>query len=367
MKTNYSFRRNVISRYIELNGQELTAKDFNSIYLQARKAVGDSLTFDLCDRLINSDMTPDYNPLTEFFHRNAYNYEVGNIEKLIDCIRTDNSFDIDVYVLKWLVGIVSAAHGKHSPLLLVMTGGQGSGKTEFFRRLLPPDLHKYYAESKLDAGKDDELLMTQKLLIMDDEMGGKSKQEAKRLKELTSKQTFSLREPYGRNNVDLQRLAVLCGTTNDVQVLSDPTGNRRIIPINVLSINHSMYNSIDKTKLFAEAYQYYISGFDWQLTKEEVQQLNANSSEFEEVFAEKELVLEYFTNSDPTGMPGEVVRQRRSLTWIASWLYERSKHRIDKRKLKLAMENVGYEYKAYKIGGQSIRGFEFAIKQNATS
>ena len=57
--------------------------------------------------------------------------------------------------------------------------------------MLPKELRSYYAESKLDAGKDDEILMTQKLLIMDDEMGGKSKKEVKRLKELTSKQTYS--------------------------------------------------------------------------------------------------------------------------------------------------------------------------------
>ena len=359
LKTNYAFRRNVISRYIELNGVELTAKDLNTIYLQARKAVGDSLTFDLCDRLINSDLTPDYNPLTEFFQRHGYKYKEGTIAKLISCIRTDNSYDVGIYILKWLVGIVSAAHGKHSPLLLVLTGGQGSCKTEFFRRLLPPELQKYYAESKLDAGKDDELLMTQKLLIMDDEMGGKSKQEAKRLKELTSKQTFSLREPYGRNNVDLQRMAVLCGTTNDIQVLSDPTGNRRIIPINVLSINHEMYNSINKAELFAEAYQFFIKDYDWRLTKEEVKELNGSTSEFEEVFAEKELVIEYFRKAE---VEDELDKHRRSLTWIASWLYERTKHRIDKRKLKLAMEQLGYEYKKYRIADSTLWGFEFIIK-----
>ncbi len=100
--------------------------------------------------------------------------------------------------------------------MLVLCGPrQGTGKTEFFRRILPPELIRYYAESKLDAGKDDEILMTQKLLIMDDEMGGKNKKEDKRLKELISKQTFSLREPYGRHNVELNRISVLCGTTND--------------------------------------------------------------------------------------------------------------------------------------------------------
>jgi len=59
--------------------------------------------------------------------------------------------------------------------------------TAELRRLLPKPLANYYAESKLDGGKDDDILLTKKLIIMDDEFGGKSKFEAKRFKELTSK------------------------------------------------------------------------------------------------------------------------------------------------------------------------------------
>ena len=134
--------------------------------------------------------------------------------------------------------------------VLALTGGQNTGKTEWFRRLLPPKIKKYYAESKLDSGKDDELLMCQKLIVMDDEMGGKSKQDEKRFKELTSKQVFSLRAPYARANEDFNRLALLCGTSNDPQIVNDPTGNTRILPIEVDFINHSEYNEIDKEELF---------------------------------------------------------------------------------------------------------------------
>lgn len=43
--------------------------------------------------------------------------------------------------------------------------------------------------------------MTKKLIILDDEFGGKSKQDAKRLKELSSKQWFNLRRRiFGRTS-----------------------------------------------------------------------------------------------------------------------------------------------------------------------
>ena len=67
--------------------------------------------------------------------------------------------------------------GDYSLAILVLCGDQGIGKTNFFRNLLPAELRSYYGESKLDAGKDDEILMCKKIILCDDEFGGKSKQE----------------------------------------------------------------------------------------------------------------------------------------------------------------------------------------------
>ena len=160
--------------------------------------------------------------------------------------------------------------------------------------MLPNYLKKYYAESKLDAGKDDDLLMCQKLIVMDDEMGGKSKQDEKRFKELTSKAVFSLRAPYGKGNEDFKRLAVLCGTSNDPEIINDPTGNTRILPIEVLSIDHELYNSIDKDELFMEAYRAYESGEVWQLTSGEITELNTVGQDFESSAIERELIMKFF-------------------------------------------------------------------------
>jgi predicted P-loop ATPase len=125
-------------------------------------------------------------------------------------------------------------------------------------------------------------------------MGGKSKKENKRLKELTSKQIFSLRAPYGKHNIDIRRLAVLCGTTNDNEILNDPTGNRRIIPVHVVSINHKDYNAVDKTALFMEAYHLWAVGFDWKLNRHDIDYLNKDAHDFEVTSLEGELITKYF-------------------------------------------------------------------------
>jgi predicted P-loop ATPase len=167
---------------------------------------------------------------------------------------------------------------------------QGTGKTHWFRYLLPKRLRYLYAESKMDAGKDDEILMTSKLIINDDEYGGKSKREEKRMKELTSKEFINVREPYGRVSTDLKRLAVFCGTSNEMQILSDPTGNRRIIPVHIIDIDHDLYNKCDKTQLWRELFCMFQMGANFKLLGEDIKKLNAATENYKLSTPEDDLI-----------------------------------------------------------------------------
>lgn len=298
IRQNYDLQRNEISRYVENHGVPMKQKDYNTIFIKGKKVIP-KISYELVDRLINSDFIVEYNPFKKFIEENNDLNPTGHIAKLFSSIDTDNPEYLLKFGTKWLVSIIASIYGEHSPLMLVLCGPkQGTGKTEFFRRLLPKELMKYYAESKLDAGKDDEILMTQKLLIMDDEMGGKNKKEDKRLKELISKQTFSLREPYGRHNVELNRIAVLCGTTNDEEILFDTTGNRRILPIHVDNVDHKIYNSVDKTKLFIEVVRLYQKGYKWELTFDDIIELSKATVNFEATSLEGELLDKFFRKGD---------------------------------------------------------------------
>jgi predicted P-loop ATPase len=235
--------------------------------------------------------------------------------------------------------------------MLILAGEkQGTGKTEFFRRLLPKQLHQYYAESKLDAGKDDEILMTQKLIIMDDEMGGKSKKESKRLKELTSKQTFTLREPYGKSNVDLNRLAVLCGTTNDLEILNDPTGNRRLLPIKVDEIDFEAYNSVNKTLLWAEAYNLFKNGFDWQITRSDAENMNESNVKFEEFSIEYEMISKKFKIPKEDDCAIELTN-----TEIKILLEAASNQKLSSKVIGRELKKIGFKKDFKKVNNKTIQ------------
>lgn len=368
LSNNHQLRYNTITADIEdctvlLNGRPKILDDMalNTMYLRFSEVTDNKISFEFFCRVIYSELTRYYNPFEEFINANQSVQRGPELIRDLAATIETSTPNVEKYLTHWGCGMVASVYGHTSPLVLVLAGEkQNTGKTEFFRRLLPKPLANYYAESKLDGGKDDDILLTKKLIIMDDEFGGKSKLEAKRFKELTSKASFSIRLPYGRTHRDLKRLAVLAGTTNDLGLILDPTGNRRILPINVLGINHTAYNAIDKTALFMAFYDLYQSGFDWHLSSEDIVQLNDNSAEFNAINFEAELINQFLyipQNSDYSAYL--------SNTEIKIYLENCSNQRIfDTKKLGLELKNFGFEQKLLRVNGRTMRAYKVAKRQN---
>lgn len=364
LNSDYNIKINSVTRNIENhnileNGRPQKLNDFhlNSMFLKFdEQSPEKKITSKLFISAIFSHEVPHYNPFEVYFikHTNLVR-STDIIKELASCINSKTP-NVEKWLMHWGCGVIASIFGQSSPLVLVLAGGQNTGKTEFFRRLLPFELHDYYAESKLDAGKDDDILMCKKLLILDDEFGGKSKKENKRFKEMTSKDTFSIRAPYGRISEDLKRLAALCGTTNDFSLLDDPTGNRRILPIEVTSIDYARYNAIDKNALFMAFYDLYKSDFKWHLSASDITELNENSSEFEAVNFEAELILAFFK------LPEEIsLGTMMTNTEIKIYLESCSKQKIfSTTKLGIELKKLGFNQTQVKINGKVIRCYNMS-------
>lgn len=351
-------RYNEITLKYEIDKQPMTDRDFNSLYLNCKKVVP-KVTKDLFISCIESDRTKTYNPVHEFFLKNKSVKPEGLIKKLADSIETRTGIKHQAnypnytyyFMRKWMIGAVAMWFKHHSPLMLVLAGDiQNTGKTHFFRYLLPDELQMYFGEAELTGDKDENLLMCNKLIIMNDEMSNKSKRDITMVKKLCSAQWFNLRKPYGKLSEDFRRLAALAGTSNSLELLSDPTGNRRIIPIEVLSINHDQYNSIDKKELWIEAYQAYKEGESYQLTNEDIQALSSSTQEFEEASLEGELVMKYFT---PSNNPETCDYYTSSE--IKAFIEVRTNQRLNQRKLGMELKRLGFEQKFVKDAGKSKR------------
>jgi hypothetical protein len=297
IRTNYDLKKNIITQLIENASEPQEEEQLNSMYIAILKVIPKA-QFSIFDKLIHSNFVHHFNPLLDFIEHHKHVLSTGHIKTISQSIRTNDSDFAEYFITKWLVAMIASIHGFHSPLMLILQGAQNSGKTQFLRRILPAQLQKYIGE--VSPGMKDVdfyLLMTQMLIIIDDECGGKSKKDEQHQKSTSSKQFFNIRKPYGRGNVTLQRLAMLSGTTNLEEILNDITGNRRNIVIDFQGYDFELYNSVDKTALFMEAYQLYRSGYNYELTKDDVTYLNKYDYKYTAPTTARELIQKYFAPS----------------------------------------------------------------------
>lgn len=265
------------------DGKRIIDDEYVNEIWERMNLAGIKIGKDAVFNLLTSGTIKTINPVRNWFEKKQ---DSGNneIERLMSCIKTKHQELDEELILRWMLSVVATAFGRPVPQMLVLTGNQRTGKTSFFRNLLPPELAEFYGESTLERGKDDEMLMCQKLIIVNDEYKGQTMKEAAKLKDLLSKFTFTLRAPYGRTNKDYKRCATLAGTSNEKEVIFDYTGNRRIFPVELIApIDFDIYNSVDKDALWRQIYTLWKNGVEAEIPYDTWQLLEAKSEEYREV------------------------------------------------------------------------------------
>ena len=283
-----------------LDNVHLTDTEINDIYLSAKKNLDFNISKDDIRSVINSNRITKINILKEFLNENK-GIETGFIEEYANCVYPQTEFNLWAF-RKWLVGALHNWTAQKDeklvcPLTLVLTGQQhGTGKTSFLRNIMPNELDKYLVEGKINgADKDSTYTLCNSLMVLDDEFGGKAFKDVKEYKSISDINIVTQRRPYERESKAFKRRAILCGTTNEIDILKDVTGNRRILPINVEKIDYDRMLLIDKKKLIIEAYNLLNDGFDWIIRKEEdIEYLKHNSQSNENIYPIEEIFFEHF-------------------------------------------------------------------------
>lgn len=310
-----NLRRNEITLSIESNGRVLTEQAINSHFIKLVNAYPNEKKLSKAnfETYINSDDILSYNPIKNFIEQYSCQKTSRNIEKLVDSLSFPlnkalekkspglTKLVITLFLKKWLIGMIASVYdNNYNCLMIVLVGPKGCGKTEFWRRLLPTELLRYFTQSKFDNGKDDAALMCENLVALNDELDGLHAKEAKAFRAFISTNIFDYRVPYGKQNAKRKRLASICGASNEKNIISDPDNNRRIIPIEIFKVNHEKYNAVNKTHLLVEAFHLFKEGFDWNLTEGEMIYLDAFSEGYEVPSLELELLQKYFTSENGT-------------------------------------------------------------------
>lgn len=119
-------------------------------------------------------------------------------------------------------------------LMLVLTGGQGAGKSSFIRLLALQD--DWFSDDlrKLDDDKIYQRLAGHWLLELSEMVATASARSIEEIKSFLSRAKDTYKFPYDRYAADHLRQCVFAGTTNKTDFLPlDRTGNRRFLPVQV--------------------------------------------------------------------------------------------------------------------------------------
>lgn len=179
----------------------------------------------------------------------------------------------------WLLAMVSQWQNQPSrlygnsvaPLLI---SPQGYHKSTFCRRLLPDALKWGYTDSlTLSDRRQVKLAMSQQLLINLDEFNQISPRVQQGfLKNVIQLPSIKAKRPYGTHLEELSRKASFIATSNMTDILSDPSGNRRFIGIELTApIDTSRVP--DHRQLFAQALQLLRNGRRSWFDKAETEQI----------------------------------------------------------------------------------------------
>lgn len=183
---------------------------------------------------------------------------------------------------KWLIAAIARAlrPGCKMDTALILSGGQGALKSQSFERLAGED---YFVDTALEIGDRRGYLQLQKAWIYElAELDSIRRRENTQVKSFMASRFDTFVPPYGRHTVRIRRHCVMCGTTNKVQFLNDPTGSRRYWPVRVGVIDLDWIED-NRDQIWAEAVVAFKAGEKWWFGSEGEMALQDASESFQEV------------------------------------------------------------------------------------
>lgn len=351
MKRRYEFRFNTVLGDLEFRRRDSIHFHFRSTDQRVRSSIAMNALKEgirVWDRdvarYLSSDYIPLYNPVEEYLNDTGQWDGKDRIHALADLVPCNNPHWRELFY-RWFLSMVAhwrsldKQHGNSTSPLLV--GPQGFRKSTFCRILLPPELRFGYTDSiDFKSKQDAERSLGRFFLINIDEFDQVSVNQQGFLKHLLQKPVANLRKPYGTAIQEVRRYASFIGTSNQKDLLTDPSGSRRFICIEVTApINANV--TINYRQLYAQAMHAIAKGERYWLDDADEAILKQTNQEFEQPTPLEQLFLCHFR-------PAQTPEEGEWLTpmEILSHLQTKTKDRLTINKVALfgrALHKLGIE------------------------
>ena len=307
LNVRYDFRFNTIMGYTEYRDkshhycvwQPVDDRALKGLTMKVRLGGIDARDNDV-RRYVQSDMIRSYDPISDYLWKQYDKWDgKDHIRKLARTVPTKNPYWED-WFYTWFLGMVRqwqvtnlAKYGNQAVPLLIST--QGWNKTTFCEQLLPPELSwGYTGNLQMDNKKQVLQQIAQMLLINLDEFNQISPHTQQGfLKNIITLSSVKIKRPYGRHVEDFPRRASFIATTNQADVLADPTGNRRFLGVE-LTGPIDVSTPPNHEQLFAQAMQALHQHESYYFGPSEVQQIMESNRRFSVKTAAEQFFFDYF-------------------------------------------------------------------------
>ena len=232
-----------------------------------------------------------YHPIRDFLNSLTWD----GTERIRYCLHHFLGAEADEYTFQALrLFLLGAIHRAFRPgckfeVMLCLVGGQGAGKSTFFRLLAGKD--EWFSDDlrNLDDENVYRKLQGHWIIEMSEMIATANAKSIEEIKSFLSRQKEVYKIPYETHPADRLRQCVFGGTSNAMDFLPlDRSGNRRFLPVQVCPEQAEVHILEDEAasraylqQVWAEAMTIYRTG-DWKLTfsPEMVRYLKAHQKDF---------------------------------------------------------------------------------------
>lgn len=282
--------------FLPLNNNDLEVE----LLEQGFKGIRDNLQ---C--LLRSSRIPRYNPL-EAYLENCPKWSPNQpdfIEQLAGFVVAKDQPWFNLQFKKMLVRSLACGLNRipFNKYCFTLVGNQNDGKSSFLRFICPKPLLAFFKENIEFDSKDGRWALCSNLFINLDELASLSRSDINRVKAFLTTDTIKERLPYDRSNTRQARIANFLASTNNLNFLTDETGNVRWLIFEIDSIKHDNGGSngyaqkIDLDKVYGQAFYLLENGFQFQPTAEELQKSERVNKSFLSKSAEAEFIQKLFS------------------------------------------------------------------------
>ena len=241
MERRYQLRHNVVKQVTEFRRndqvfkpwQPLTDRDVKRLAFEEMLEGGEGWPIDI-ELYVQSSLVPQYNPILEFLAGcGNWDGRRNYIEDYARRLKTDFAEWPQLFH-RWFLAMVAQALNLNrdygNSVIPLLIGTQAMKKSTFCKNILPPSMREYYMDDiKMDNAEQVERVLGRMWLVNIDEYNAKTDREQAKIKRLLTEKDVQIRKMRSDQYTMTPRLCSFIATTNEQRPLTDPTGSRRYL------------------------------------------------------------------------------------------------------------------------------------------